>query len=201
MQTGPSELDIIFGRAVLSFRMVTKQQLDECLAIQRQLQNAGQPKTLAQVVVKKGLINQGQYQQIVNEIRKRFGPSMGVTAPQKGGDVEDGKTTAEMDRPVLVPPEITMTGSYVAVNPNQSAPPPRPSNGLPLPPLLSSMAPVSSMPPPINSLPPLEAGAPAGGQAVKAAADRWESASQSQNKSGGGWELVSDSEPETARPL
>lgn len=199
MQTGPSELDIIFGRAILSFRMVTKPQLDECLAIQRQLQSAGQPKTLAQVVVKKGLLNQVQYQQIVAEIRKRFGPGMGATTPQSGGDAEDGKTTQEMNRPNLVPPEITMTGSYVAVN--SAAPPPPPSNGLSLPPPISSMPPVSSMPPPINALPPLDAGAPAGNNAVKAAADRWESASQSQNKSGGGWELVSDSEPETARPL
>ena len=103
MHTGPSELDVIFGKAVLAFRMITKQQLDVCLSIQRQLQSAGTPKTLAQVVVKQGLLNQEQYKQIVEEIRRRFGPQLGLPRNLSRGS-----------EPVsVVPPVISTSGRYM----------------------------------------------------------------------------------------
>jgi serine/threonine protein kinase len=194
MQTGPSELDIIFGRAILAFRMVTKQQLDESLSIQLQLQQAQQPKTLAQIVVKKGFLNQEQYQQIVLEIRRRFGPQMGATAPS---NPQDSKSVQS-----LVPPDISVTGSYVGARPSPAIPPPPPTMPSPLsvrPPPISSM---SGMPPALAGMPaPMRPGVAtkSPGPDIRSAADRWESASQ--NRSEGGWELVSDSEPETARPL
>jgi serine/threonine protein kinase len=201
MQTGPSELDIIFGRAILAFRMVTKQQLDECLLIQQQFQRSGSSQTLAQVIVNKGHLNQKQYQQIIVEIRRRFGPQSAAIKT----DSPNTKTP-----PRMVPPDISMTGHYIAgagspasnLAPGLSSPAPflSPATGIPPPP---KRAPMMGIPEPIavSPMPPafqpgLATKTPS--ESIKNAADRWESTSRN---SGGGWELVSDSEPSTTHAL
>lgn len=102
MQAGPNELDIVFGRAVLAYRLVNKAQLDECLAVQRQIQARGQSQTLAQIVVQRGLINREQYQQVVSKIRDHYAKA---ASPGSGGSPQA----------VPVPPDITMSGRYTAI--------------------------------------------------------------------------------------
>ena len=101
MAAGPNELDIVFGRAVLAFRLVEKAQLDECLRVQRECQDRGDNRALAQIVVQKGLINREDYTRIVNEIRRRY--------QQRRPNLGNANAAA-----AVLPPGITTSGRYQA---------------------------------------------------------------------------------------
>src|SRR5436305_7428013 len=72
MNDDPSRYDIIFGRAVMAFRLATKEQVEACAADQKRLQSQGRPMTLSQVMVARKLLSVEQYRQILQEIQSRM---------------------------------------------------------------------------------------------------------------------------------
>ena len=88
----PSEADVMFGRACMNFKLVTRDQLMACLADQRRLAAEVRFYTLAQVMVGRKLITQHVYNQVVAKIRESL---------------------AAQNKPVAqVPPDITASGRY-----------------------------------------------------------------------------------------
>jgi len=215
MQAGPSQLDIVFGRAVMAFRLATKDQLSQCLEDQRRQQAGGQATTLAQIMVQRRLIDRDQYSRIVSEIRARM---------QSKANAADHKATQVLSTPAL-PPDITTSGRYQAVippegqrnqpgafipgsravpnlanapwaapSPNRQAspqmPPPSPYPMAPPPSPAPATAPLTPPPSPMPTPSPMPMPPPSAGfssEQVTSAADRWA------NSESMGWEVLSDS--------
>jgi hypothetical protein len=68
---GPSREDIVFGRAVIAFKLATKPQVEAAAAEQKRLQSQGRTVTLAQILVSQKLISVDQYRRIVQEMQSR----------------------------------------------------------------------------------------------------------------------------------
>ena len=92
----PSQADVLFGRACLSFGLVSREQLLACVADQRRLGQQGRPYTLAQVMIGRKLMTADVYKQVVERIRQR------MHRPQAAG-------------PAVEPPDITASGRYFGV--------------------------------------------------------------------------------------
>ncbi|RMG11567.1 MAG: serine/threonine protein kinase [Planctomycetota bacterium] len=96
-QSGPSEADVLFGRACLSFGLVTREQLTLCVADQRRLRAEGRGNyTLAQIMIGRKIISADVYRQVVARIRQHF-------------------AQRRTQRPPAVPPDITASGRYADV--------------------------------------------------------------------------------------
>jgi tRNA A-37 threonylcarbamoyl transferase component Bud32 len=138
MSDGPSREDIVFGRAVIAFQLVSKEQVEACAADQKRLQGQGRTLTLAQVLVAKKLLSVDQYRRILQEIQTRTtgGAGAGPAAtsldfPRRSPGATDvstktatGRATPSNGRiaaaapqgngggPMLLPPDITSSGRY-----------------------------------------------------------------------------------------
>src|SRR5438874_3142824 len=62
-----SREDVLFGRALLAFKLATREALDACVAERKR----GGDKTLARVAIERGLLTADQYRTLVDEVRKR----------------------------------------------------------------------------------------------------------------------------------
>lgn len=94
--TVPTPADVLFGRACMSFKLVTKEQLLACVADQRRFQSEGRGYyTLAQVLIGRKVITADVYRQVAQKIRE-------VTARQQA-------QTQTLAGPV---PDITASGRY-----------------------------------------------------------------------------------------
>jgi len=119
---GPSREDIVFGRAVIAFRLATKEQVEACAADQKRLHASGRPLTLAQVMVARKLLSIDQYRTTLQEIQARTGgtPQQPPPRTQTGriGAPSNGRVTAALpppqpkNAPMLLPPEVTASGRY-----------------------------------------------------------------------------------------
>jgi tRNA A-37 threonylcarbamoyl transferase component Bud32 len=101
--------DVLFGRAILAFRIATRESLDACVQEQRQLAAAGQPQTLAAIALRRALLTADQYRRLVAEVRTRFAQR------------NVGKATAA----ALALPDITTSGRYGKVTPGDPLGAPR----------------------------------------------------------------------------
>lgn len=59
--------DMVFGKAVLQLKLVAHAPMEECAEEVRRLAKAGQPRSLAEVVVAAGLLTPEQYRQVVRK--------------------------------------------------------------------------------------------------------------------------------------
>jgi hypothetical protein len=69
----PTQADILFGRACMSFRLVNKDQLMFCVADQKRLTKEGRGYyTLAQIMIGRRIITAEVYQQVAQRIRQHM---------------------------------------------------------------------------------------------------------------------------------
>jgi serine/threonine protein kinase len=128
---GPSREDIIFGRAVIAFRLVSKEHVEACAADQKRLHATGRPLTLAQVMVGRKLLSIDQYRRILQEIQARTGntPSPtpaplparantsrfnNVVTPSNARVPAALPANGSVKGKILLPPEVTSSGHYAA---------------------------------------------------------------------------------------
>ncbi len=144
MDGGPSREDVIFGRAVLAFRLVTKDQLDACVADLRRFQAQNRPMTLAQVMVGRRILSVEQYQNVAREIQTRLQaqtntrerPTLvdNMTASASASSsaaraVATAPPAVRTPPPPLLPPGLTASGRYQnllekeGINRNEVVPP------------------------------------------------------------------------------
>ncbi|MCW8139097.1 MAG: protein kinase, partial [Planctomycetota bacterium] len=108
---------MIFGRACMSFSLLTRDQLNACVADQQRLAAQGRTLTLPQVVVGRQLITREQYQQVAERIRTHLA--------QQDAPPGTGRHPAAPARPqpvVFSPPPQTQSQAVMW----QQAPAPRP---------------------------------------------------------------------------
>ena len=102
---GPlSTEDVLFGRACLQFGLISREQLDLCVADQRRLTSQGRTVTLPQVMIGRQMITPDSYRQVVERIRAHL-------ASQRNGHAAQAPK---------IPPEITATGRYRDAQPLNS---------------------------------------------------------------------------------
>jgi predicted Ser/Thr protein kinase len=100
--------DVLFGRALLAFKLTTRAVLDDCVREQHELARAGTRRTLAAIVVGRRIVTAEQYRRLVDEERRRAGPSSGTTP---GGTL----APAPAPPPPRPRPQISMSGRYQAL--------------------------------------------------------------------------------------
>jgi hypothetical protein len=124
-----SREDVLFGRAVLAFKLATRDALDACLAEKRSA--AGEPRTLARIAIDRGVLTAEQYRSLVEEVKKRGAagdaasalPNVsegGAYAPAAGAapvpkQVPDPKGNAAAARFERHAHEVVATGSSLSV--------------------------------------------------------------------------------------
>jgi hypothetical protein len=113
MEAGPSREDVIFGRALLAFRLATKEQVEACVADLKRFQSQGRPLTLAQVMVGRRIITVEQYQSVAREIHARLQAQAraAVQAPFGSAPVA-AAIPPSAPAPTLLPPVLTGSGRY-----------------------------------------------------------------------------------------
>ncbi|MGE0706597.1 MAG: serine/threonine protein kinase [Planctomycetota bacterium] len=91
----PTPADVLFGRACMSFGLVSKEQLVACIADQRRFTEEGRGYyTLAQILIGRRIITAQVYQQVAQRIREHMQRQAAAT---------------NLDAPV---PDITASGRY-----------------------------------------------------------------------------------------
>ncbi len=126
---GPSREDIIFGRAVIAFRLVSKEQVEACVVDQKRLHSSGRPLTLAQVMVGRKLLSIDQYRRTLQEIQARTGNTPSPTPlPVRSNTARTSSSPTPSNARVpaalpangtsrgklLLPPEVTSSGHYAS---------------------------------------------------------------------------------------
>jgi predicted Ser/Thr protein kinase len=64
-----SREDVVFGRAVIAFKLATREALNACVAEKRT--PSGEAKTLARIAIERGVLTADQYRALVEAVRKR----------------------------------------------------------------------------------------------------------------------------------
>ncbi len=106
--TIPSPEDVLLGRACIHFGLVTREQINVCVADQRRFAQQGRPLTLAQVLIGRRMLSAEQYHQLAEQVRQhRAAQQPGAAVTASGGHVASAPPP-----PAL--PDITASGRYAA---------------------------------------------------------------------------------------
>lgn len=73
----PSKEDLEFGKAAVSLKLVTAEQLDEAFEAQKVMAGVGITKTVGEVMVDKGVLSSAQAEQLATALKKKKTPSIG----------------------------------------------------------------------------------------------------------------------------
>jgi serine/threonine-protein kinase len=113
--------DVVFGRAVIAFKLVARDAFDRAVAEYRSLRAAGKPVTLAQLMVARGLLTPEQHAHVVSEIQ-RLSAGAGASAQEAASALRSSAGISALTST----PSLTSTGGVKsfakAAKPSPSSP-------------------------------------------------------------------------------